>query len=102
LGNTLQTQYQAEVTDFVVAPPTEAFAQVNIQWIIEYADNVTGLKYTTRIGTANVDLTDTIYNGAPALSVETGGAGEDVKLALEAYGRHNGNAITVNAIYYRE
>jgi len=65
-------------------------------------DNVTGGKYTTRIGTADLSLTDSIVNGAPALSIATGGAGEALKDALEAWGRHNGNAITVTAIYYRE
>jgi len=102
LGETVQTSFSAVVTDFVVAPPTDAFAQANLQWIVVYQDSVTGLKYQTSIGTADLDLTDTIYNGAPALSVETGGAGEDLATALEAWGRHNGNAITVEAIYYRE
>jgi len=102
LGETTNTSFAAVVTDFTVALPTDAFAQVNIQWIVEYSDDVTGLVYTTSIGTANLALSDTLYNGAPALSVLTGGAGEDLKDALEAYGRHNGNAITVNAIYFRE
>jgi len=102
IGNTTNVTFAAVVTDSVPGTPTDAFAQVNVQWIVEYVDDVTGLTYTTSIGTADLDLTDTIYNGAPALSVLTGGAGEDLKTALEAWGRHNGNAITVNAIYYRE
>jgi len=102
LGNTVQTLFSAVVTDFTPGNASDPGAQTNIQWIIEYSDNVTGLVYTTSLGTADLSLTDTTYNGAPALSVETGGAGEDVKTALEAYGRHNGNAITVEHIYYRE
>jgi len=102
LGNTQQTFFEAVITDFVVANPTDPFAQTNIQWIIEYSDDVTGGVYTTRLGTADLSLSDTLYNGAPALSIDTGGAGEAVKDALEAWGRHNGNAITVTAIYFRE
>jgi len=102
LGNTLNTSYSAVVTDFAVSNPTDAFAQVNLQWIVEYVDDVTSLTYTTSIGTADLDLTDALYNGAPALSIGTGGAGEAFKDALEAWGRHNGNAITVTAIYFRE
>ena len=102
LGNTTQTAFQAVVTDFTVANPTDPFAQVNIQWIIEYTDDVTGGVYQVSLGTADLAQADTLYNGAPALSVSTGGAGEAAKDAIEAYARHNGNAITVNAIYFRE
>jgi len=102
LGNTTNTTFSAVVTDFVVANPTDPFAQVNVQWIVEYIDDVTAIHYVTSLGTADLDLTDTFYNGAPALSILTGGAGEAFKDALEAWALHNGNAITVHAIYFRE
>ena len=102
IGNTVETFYTAVDTEFTVSPPTDPFSQVNIQWIVEYTDDVTGNHYTTRIGTADLALTDTIYNGAPALSVLTGGAGNDFAVAFEAFARHNGNAVTVVAIYFRE
>ena len=102
LGNTSNTTFSAVVTDFAVSTPSDPFAQVNVQWIVEYVDDVTSLTYTTSIGTADLDLTDTIYNGAPALNIGASGAGEAFKDALEAWALHNGNAITVTAIYFRE
>lgn len=101
LGNTLETGF-SQATQFVVSNPTDPFAQVNIQWIVEYVDNTLGGVYTTRIGTADLALADTIYNGAPALNVASGGAGNALAVALEAYGRRAGNDITVQAIYFRE
>lgn len=103
LLTTRTNSQRTAVTDpLVVANPTNPFAQTNIQWIVEYTDDSTGGVYQWRFGGADLSLADTMYNGAPALNVGTGGAGNDLAVALEAYARHEGNAITVNAIYFRE
>jgi len=97
--NTVRTA----VTDpLIVANPVNPFAQTNIQWIVEYVDDTTGGVYTWRIGGADLSLADTLYNGAPALTGGPGGAGEDLKTALDAYARHDAHTITVQAIYFRE
>lgn len=102
LGTPVQTVRTAVVTDVVAAPPVNPFAQVNIRWVIRYTNNTSGLTYNTTIPTADLSLSDAEYNGAPALSIEAGGAGEALKDAFEAYTLQEGDPVTVVAIFYRE
>jgi hypothetical protein len=102
LGTRVQQVRTAVVTDIGAAAPVNPFAQTNIQWIALYEDTSTGNDYTTRIGTADLSLADTIYNGAPALNVAAGGAGEALKTAWDAYVLHDGNPTSLTAVYFRE
>lgn len=102
LGTPIQTVRNATVVDVVAAPPVNPFAQTNIRWVIQYTNDTTGRTYTTSVPTADLSLSDAVFNGAPALSIEAGGAGEAVKDAFEAYARQEGDPVTVVAIFYRE
>lgn len=102
LGTPVQTVRNAVVVDVVAAPPVNPFAQTNIRWVIEYTNDTSGRKYTTSVPTADLSLADAMYNGAPALSIEVGGAGEALKDAFEAYTLQEGDPVTVTGIFYRE
>lgn len=102
LGTPIQTVRNAVVVDVVAAPPVNPFAQANIRWVIEYTNDTSGRKYTTSVPTADLSLADAMYNGAPALSIEPGGAGEELKDAFEAYTLQEGDPVTVTGIFYRE
>lgn len=96
--------YQFVADDVALTPtnPTNPYAQTNIQWVAEYTDDVTGATRTARIGTADLSLADTTYNGAPALNLAAGGAGEGMKTAWEGYVQNDGHAVTLVAVYFRE
>lgn len=100
-GNNGPLQWVAVESGSTPAPPTDPYAQTNIQWVFEYTDNVTGSRRTTRVGTADLDLVTIEYNGAPALDLSTG-VGATLKAAFEAAVRNDGNAVTLVAVYFRE
>lgn len=101
LGTVKIVQRIAIAQDLAVAPPANNFAQTNIQWIIEYEDDTTGLRYTYRIPTADLAAATVEFNGAPALDL-TAGVGLDLKTAFEDVVLHDGNPVTVIAVYFRE
>lgn len=94
--------FVADDVELSPAQPSDPFAQANIQWIVAYTDDVTAAKRTMRIGTADLSLADSLYNGAPALNIGAGGAGNALATAFEAYVQNDGHAVTVDAIYFRE
>lgn len=106
LGVTLgaNSGYSFVADDVALQPatPVDPFAQANIQWVVQYKDDVTAARRTMRVGTADLTLADTLYNGAPALNIAAGGAGNALATAFEAYVQSDGHAVTVEAIYFRE
>jgi hypothetical protein len=101
LGNNGPLIWQSYESGSTPAAPSDPFAQTNIQWIFEFTDNVSGSKRTTRVGTADLDVADTLYNGAPAINLATG-VGATLKTAFETLVRSDGNSVTLNAVYFRE
>lgn len=102
LGANAGHQIVADDVALNPATPSDPFAQTNIQWIIQYVDDVTSSVRTMRIGTADLALADALYNGAPALNIGAGGAGNALATAFEAFVLNEGHAVTVQAIYFRE
>lgn len=102
LGANAGYQFIADDVSNNPANPSDPFAQSNIQWIAEYTDDVTSAVRTVRIGTADLSLADTMYNGAPAINLATVGVGANLKAAFEAYVLNDGHAVTLNAVYFRE
>lgn len=101
LGNNGPVTWQAYESGSTPAPPSDPFAQTNIQWIFEFTDDVTGARRTTRLGTADLDVATTTYNGAPAIDLSTG-VGATLKTNFEALVRNEGNDVTLVAVYFRE
>lgn len=102
LGASAGYGFMADDVSLNPATPADPFAQTNIQWIVQYKDDVTAARRTMRVGTADLALADTLYNGAPALNIGAGGAGNALATAFEAYVLNDGHAVTVEAIYFRE
>lgn len=101
LGANSGYQRIAAVQENSVAPPANNFAQTNIQWIMEYEDTTTGNRYTYRVPTANLADATIEYNGAPALDLSAGD-GLQLKTAFDDVVLHDGNPVSLIAVYFRE
>lgn len=101
LGANLGVDVLARYQVLTPAQPSDPFAQVNVQWVARYTDNVDGSIHRTRIGTADLDQATIMDGDAPALDL-TGGVGATLKSAFEAFVLNDGHAVTLNSVYYRE
>lgn len=101
LGNSTRRTFSGYDLDNNPANPSDEFAQVNIQWVFEWTDNVTGQVRHRTLGTADLAQATILYNGAPAVDLSTG-VGATLKTAFEDIVRNDGNAVTLNAVYYKE
>lgn len=73
------------------------------KWSVLLRDNVTLLKSTRKIPTANLSLLP-IINGKRAEDLDlTAGLGQALKTQIEAFARSNiGNPVTVLRVYYKD
>lgn len=101
LGTVKIVQRIATFQDLNVAPPANNFAQTNIVWDLEYEDDTTGNRYHYFIPTADLAEATVEFNGAPALDL-TVGTGLALKTAFEDVVLHDGNPVTLIAVYFRE
>lgn len=100
-GNSTRTTFSAYDLNNSPALPTDEFAQVNIQWVFEWEDLVTGQIRHRTVGCADLATATILYNGAPAIDLSTG-VGATLKAAFEDIVRNDGNAVELNAVYYKE
>lgn len=96
-GRDIAAQFQV----LTPANPADVFAQINVQWVALYTDNVDGSQHRTRIGTADLDQATETYGDTVAIPLGAG-AGLALKTAFEAFVLNDGHAVTLNAVYYRE
>lgn len=81
--------------------PTVASAQVNIQWVFSYVDDVTGSPFNVRIPTA--DITDvTLFSAGTNLWDPTDAKWVTLVAAFEAHitAPNTGNAVTLSLVSY--
>ncbi len=81
--------------------PSAAAAQVNIEWVVTYVDNVTGSTYNVRVPTA--DVTDTTLFAAGSHLWDPADAKWVTFIAsFEAYviGPNTGNAVSLSQVAY--
>ena len=87
------------------AIPTDGEAQRGKKWNVLIEDNITHLKTTNYIPTADLSLLpDAPGGGKQEDLVLTAGVGQDLKEAIEALVKYpgTGNAVTVLRIYYAD
>lgn len=83
--------------------PTAADCQRGIKWNVLLSDNVTGIKSTRKIPTANLSLLPLVGGKRQEDLDLTAGAGLALKNAIQGFARSNvGNAVTVLRVYYAD
>lgn len=83
--------------------PTAADCQRGIKWSVLLIDNVTGIRSTRRIPTADLSLLPLVGGKRQEDLDLTAGAGLGLKTAIEAFAKSNvGNAVTVLRVYYAD
>lgn len=81
--------------------PSVASAQVNIEWVFTYVDDVTGSTFNVRVPTA--DITDTtLFAAGSHLWDPTDAKWVTALAAFEAYviGPNTGNAVSLSQVAY--
>lgn len=85
-----------------VISASNPFSQTNIQWDLNYTDNVTGTEYHTRIGCADLSISAGVIGGVNYIDL-TAGVGATLKTAFEAYVKSPaGNAVTLESVTFHE
>jgi hypothetical protein len=85
------------------AIPASPLAQRGVKWSVLLVDNVTGIKSTRRIPTADLTLLPTVGGKRSEDLDLTAGVGLALKTAIEAFARSNvGNAVTCLRVYYSD
>lgn len=84
--------------------PTDPEAQRGKKWSVLFRDNVTMIKGTNKIPTADLSLLPLAPDGTVSEDLDiTDGPGLALKTAIEALCKSNiGNAITVLRVYYKD
>lgn len=98
-GNTDIEAFASDYENFAVGDASSSLSQTNIQWQAQYSDNVNGLNYTKRMGTADLSLA-VKTNGITVLPL-SGTEGAALKTAFEAFVvSPDGNPITLDGVVY--
>jgi len=83
--------------------PTDPLAQRGVKWNVSFEDNVTHVKGTNYIPTADLTLLPTVGGKVQEDLDLTTGAGAALKAAIEALCKTAaGNAMTVLRVYYSD
>lgn len=81
--------------------PTQAAAQVNIEWVFTYADDVTGSIFNVRVPTADI-TDDTLFAASSNLWDPSDAKWVTLIAAFEAHiiGPLTGNAVSLSQVAY--